>query len=172
MRYYFGSDDPNLKGLIYFKEKDKNPNIIFTDSEITALFSCIFKGKFFISAFLDEKGENVIFTEFYENMTADLFDNKSGYIYTCEDFTNSKKDKNLNGAYKSNPPLVITNCEKKDNIYKEIIKYQKSGNLEIIKYKSQSSEFYQRQTGKILKLALKYNLSEKEKEILNLIKNV
>ncbi len=90
MEYYFYSKEKNLKGFIN-----------------TKLYSSILKEN--LEQALKYRLEKYGVSE----------DNPVGFIYKCKAVTTVKQKENINGAYKSLPPLQITGYTSLKDIYTE-----------------------------------------------------
>lgn len=136
MNFYHGSRVQGLKGLLPFESEHKKPYIYFATNPVVALFYSVKAVEkpynWFPYGFTNEGIP--VYTEYYPNALADVYKGKIGYLYLCRNLENLKNPTNINGAYVSEEPVVVTGCEEISDIYLKFLQYEKDGILIVKRY--------------------------------------
>lgn len=138
MNFYHGSNIKGLKGLLPFESEHKKPYIYFAQNPVVALFYSVKAVEkpynWFPYGFNDDGVP--VYTEYYPNAFADVYKNKTGYLYLCKNLTGLKNPTNINGAYVSEEPVVISACEEILDIYEKFLQWEREGLFIIRHYES------------------------------------
>ena len=103
MTFYHGSPLGGLNELQPFLSEHGKPYIYFATNPLVALMYVVKpvpKPFSFYPYGFDENG-NVIYSEYYENALYDLYKNKVGYLYECDNLKKIEAPTQINCAYTS-----------------------------------------------------------------------
>lgn len=118
---YFYSKNPEIKGLLQAKPKEKKPEIIFRDTALEAAFDGVFGGEILLCLLFTKSDNKYIFYSEYNEALKKIFREKSGCIYTASLYQNRNKARRINGGYKSLAAYTVTGCDKRENLYMYIM---------------------------------------------------
>ncbi|MBE6640065.1 MAG: hypothetical protein E7619_00615 [Ruminococcaceae bacterium] len=85
-------------------------------------------------AFEEDENGRVIFTEQYDGMLFDFYNNVSGSIYECDGNNPQITQTHMKGVYISESPVSIQKENKIPNVYEEILKNESAGNIIVKRY--------------------------------------
>ena len=91
-------------------------------------------------AFDEDENGKVVFTEQYDGMLFDFYNNISGSIYECDGNNPQITQTHMKGVYTSEYPINIAKENVIPNVYEEIIKHEEAGNIIIRRYSHLSTE--------------------------------
>lgn len=132
MTFYHGSTNPNLKALE--KNHSKDGYVYATTSRLVAL---TYAARSFPNLFVTHNGR-VCFLELIPNLFEKMTKFKKGYIYTLvnANFDHVELQKNKCAhqyCYRTSNDVAVVSKETIDDIYSELLKYQKQGEFKIYK---------------------------------------
>ncbi len=113
--------------------------VCLSSNPYTALFY-IWSRPYKWVAFDEDSNGRVVFTEQYEGMLFDFYNNLSGSIYECDGNDPQITQTHMEGVYTSESPINITKEILISNVYEEIIKHEATGNIIIRRYTHLSAE--------------------------------
>ncbi len=142
MILYHGSSIPNLKELKPCISEHKKPYIYFSTNIVVAALYTVHKIKrpynWFTYGF--NKDGIPIYTEYYPNALADVYGGHCGYIYQCRKTEDMGSLTNINDAYVCSDSIVVDECVKIDDVYINLLKYEKDDSLIIRRFEELSDE--------------------------------
>lgn len=142
MILYHGTQAHNIEKLLPFATRVNaisKPVICFTPNPNIALFY-IWNRSYKWVTFNENENGKVVFTEHYENMLYDFYNNVSGSIYECNGDNTDISQTNMKGVYVSESPIKVENEMFIPNVYNEILKQESLGNVVIKRYSKLSLE--------------------------------
>lgn len=163
MRLYHGTSMDNLKTLKPHISEHKEPYVYFSTNPVVASFYMIHiverPYNWFPYGF--NKDGIPFYTEYYPNAMEDVYGNKTGYLYVCDDVLNTDNPTNINCAYTCPEAVNITNCIVFDNIYEQFTEWEQQGKLVIKKYEMISEKEMEFIRNYFIELIIKDNLKDK-----------
>ena len=142
MILYHGSSVPNLKELKPYISEHKKPYIYFSTDIAVATFYTVHKIErpynWFTYGF--NKDGIPIYTEYYPNALADVYNGQRGYIYQCHQTEDMSNPTNINDAYVCPNPIVVDKCVTIDDVYANLLEYEKDGRLIIRRFEEFSDK--------------------------------
>lgn len=81
-----------------------------------------------------------VYTEYYPNGLADTYIGCCGYIYQCSKAENMSDLTNINGAYVCTDTIGVDKCIKLNDVYINLLEYEKDGKLIICRFKELSDK--------------------------------
>ena len=142
MVLYHGTHVQKLETLNPFATRGNaisKPVICFTPNPHIALFYVWNRPYKWVTFHENEIGK-VVFTEHYENMLYDFYNNVSGSIYKCDGNNPNITPTHMNGVYTSESPVMVETETVIWNVYDEILKHESLGNVVIQRYNHLSDE--------------------------------
>jgi len=91
-------------------------------------------------AFNEDSNGRVVFTEQYDGMLFDFYNNISGSIYECDGSNPQIQQTHMEGVYTSEFPINIEKETVILNVYEEILRNEAKGNIIIRRYAQLSNE--------------------------------
>lgn len=134
MKYFHGSSIGDISVLKpHVSNHGKSLVYITTNEVIAALY--MVKTNWYSYGF--KKDSSIpVYTEYYKDGLKDIYENKTGYIYECENTGFTDNPTNIKVALVSEKEVPIINCIKVDNVYDKLLQYEKEGKLVIQRYGS------------------------------------
>ena len=103
----------------------------FTEDRSSALGCCRSRDENFVTLGLREDGRQHYFERFPDQLKT-LYGGKRGYLYIVEDLTGLQ---NIKGhTWESEQDVAVRRCESVRDVYAEILKEEKAGNMIIHRY--------------------------------------
>ena len=103
----------------------------FTEDRCYALVCCRSRDENFVTLGLREDGRQHYFERFPDQLKT-LYGGKRGYLYIVEDLTDLQ---NIKGhTWESEQDVAVRRCESVQDVYAEILKEEKAGNMIIHRY--------------------------------------
>ena len=103
----------------------------FTEDRCYALVCCRSRDENFVTLGLREDGRQHYFERFPDQLKT-LYGGKRGYLYIVEDLTGLQ---NIKGhTWESEQDVAVRRCESVRDVYAEILKEEKAGNMIIHRY--------------------------------------
>lgn len=136
MVLYHGTHVQNLEILKPFSTSQNAISksvICFTPNPYIALFYICNRSYKWVT-FNETESGNVVFTEHYENMLYDLYNNVSGSIYKCNGGNPNITKTHMKGVYISETPVEIDKETIIPNVYNEILHQEECGNIVVRRY--------------------------------------
>ena len=96
-------------------------------------------------AFREGEDGIVVFTEQYENMLCDFYNNVSGSLYECNENNPDIIPTHMKDVYRSEVPVSVEKESVISNVYDEIIKQEALGNIRIQRYNQLTYEEKEKQ---------------------------
>lgn len=81
----------------------------------------------------------VVYHEQFPDQLRTIYQGRNGFIYTCKDNGHINMA-HTNGVWAANKPVTISEMEYVEDAYAEILKAEKSGDVQVIRYESLSDE--------------------------------
>ena len=136
MILYHGSSVPNLKELEPYISEHKKPYIYFSNNMAVAALYTVHKIERPYNWFPYGFNDNgvPIYTEYYPNALADVYRGQRGYIYQCRKTNDMSNPTNINCAYVCPKPVIVDKCITMDDVYMNLLKYEKEGMLIIRRF--------------------------------------
>ena len=103
----------------------------FTEDKCYALVCCRSVDENFVTMSLREDGKQHYFERFPDQLKT-LYGGKHGYLYMVEDLTGLQNTKGH--TWESEADVAIQRCEAVADVYSEILKEEKAGNIIIHRY--------------------------------------
>lgn len=142
MILYHGTHMQNIATLKPFAARHNaisKPVICFTPNPHIALFY-IWNRSYKWVTFNEDKNGKVVFTEHYENMFYDFYNNVSGSIYECDGSNTDISPTHMKGVYISESPIKVENEMVIANAYYEILNQESLGNITVRRYDQLSAD--------------------------------
>lgn len=159
MKLYHGSSMCGLKELIPQLSEHGKPYVYFTSSPVLALLYAVKPvPKPFSYYPYGFEGETIIYSEYWKNAFRELYSGKSGYLYQCDVDDAFDNPTSINCVYTIEKPIKINKCDEIIDVYKELTKYVKSGELKIKQYERISKDEFAFIHDDFIKTIEKYNL--------------
>ena len=138
--YYHGTKASGILELkaISGNHEEHAPVVFFTTNRAYSLFYIIDKEINWVTCGVDENGI-VQYKEQFSNQLSAIYDNVSGYIYTCVDSPFIVKTK-TKGIYSSVVSVPVAYREYIDNVYTEILKCESLGFIQVKRYEALTDE--------------------------------
>lgn len=136
MILYHGTQMQNIATLKPFATRRNaisKPVICFTPNPHIALFY-IWDRSYKWVTFNENENGKVVFTEHYENMLYDFYNNVSGSIYECDGSNPDISPTHMKGVYVSESPIKVEMETVIANAYDEILKQESLGNITVQRY--------------------------------------
>jgi len=136
MVLYHGTQVQNIEALKPFNTRGNaitKPVICFTPNFCIALLYIWNRSYKWVSFEENEEGK-VVFTEQYDNMLCDFYDNVSGSIYECNGDNPNITQTHMKGVYVSASPVEVEKETVVLNVYNEILKQEETGNIIVRRY--------------------------------------
>lgn len=136
MKLYQGTQFQIIKLLEPFATKGNaisKPVVCFTSNYCMALLY-IWKRSYKWVAFSENEEGIVVFTEHYDNMMFDFYNDLSGSIYQCDGDNPAITPTHMKGVYTSDIAVPVEKEMRIENVYAEIIKQELLGNIIIQRY--------------------------------------
>lgn len=143
MLLYHGSSTGDLRMLQPFTADHGKPYVYLTTDEVSAGFyaaSSVERPYYWFPYGYDPNGKP-FYSELYPNAFAEVYRNRSGFLYTCE--ADEKKllrfasDRNTR---MSTDPLPVLRCERIENLHDWFLQREKEGRLVIQRYANFTQE--------------------------------
>lgn len=74
------------------------------------------------------------YTEYYKNALADVYKDKTGYLYSCADVKSIENPTNINCAYACEQPVPVRCVLKIEDMYRWFLEQEKKKKLQIVRY--------------------------------------
>ena len=136
MKLYHGTQVQNIEQLKPFATRGNaisKPVICFTPNYCIALLY-IWNRSYKWITFSENENGKVVFTEHYENMLYDFYNNVSGSIYECDGSNPDISPTHMKGVYVSESPIKVEKETVIANAYDEILKQESLGNIIVQRY--------------------------------------
>lgn len=136
MILYHGTHVQNIKTLkpiATCRNAISKSVVCLTPNPYIALFYIWNRTYKWVSFNEDENGK-VVFTEHYENMLYDFYNDIGGSIYECDGNNTNISQTHMNGVYISESPVNVEKETLIPNVYDEILKQEALGNIIIRRY--------------------------------------
>jgi hypothetical protein len=142
MIVYHGSSVADLTELQPHISEHKEPYIYFTNNIAVAALYTVHKVKrpynWFPYGF---DCHNIpVYNEYYPNALADVYNEKTGYIYPCSNIPDTENPTNINCAYVFKNPVKVDSCIILDDVYSALREYEKQGLLIVKRYEQLTGE--------------------------------
>lgn len=147
MKLYHGSNIRDIKVLKPVATRlnaISKPVICFASNPCNALFY-IWNRSYKWVAFRGGEDGIVVFTEQYENMLCDFYNNVSGSLYECNGNNPDIIPTHMKDVYSSEVPVSVEKESVISNVYDEIIKQEALGNIRIQRYNQLTYEEKEKQ---------------------------
>ncbi len=142
MILYHGTNVQGLKTLKPFATRRNAISkavVCLTSNPYIALFY-IWSRPYKWVAFDEDSNGRVVFTEQYDGMLFDFYNNLRGSIYECDGSNPQIIQTHMKGVYTSEVPVNIAKEIVIPNVYEEILKHEAVGNIIIRRYTYLSDE--------------------------------
>lgn len=142
MTLYHGTHMQNIATLKPFATRRNaisKPVICFTPNPHIALFYIWIRSYKWITFHENENGK-VVFTEHYENMLYDFYNNVSGSIYECDGSDPDISPTHMKGVYVSESPIKVEKETVIANAYDKILNQESLGNITVRRYDQLSAD--------------------------------
>lgn len=142
MILYHGTHIQNIATLKPFTTRRNaisKPVICFTPNPHIAFFYIWNRSYKWVTFNEDENGK-VIFTEHYDNMLYDFYNNVSDSIYECNGSNPGISPTHMKGVYVSESPIKVENETVIANAYNEILNQESLGNITVRRYDQLSTD--------------------------------
>jgi len=165
MTYYHGSPvggiavlEPNISNHI-------NAYVYFSSNPVVALFYTV-RIHFYPYGF-SKIGKIPKYVEYYKDALKDVYNNKVGYLYECDDISIIENPTNIFCAYVSREPVKVKECRIIDNVYEEMLKLEDEKLFEIRRYKDLGKEELQKYRDMVVNTIKGGNLHQKDDDYSN-----
>ncbi len=105
--------------------------------------------------------EKPYLSEYYPNAIKETYSGKSGYIYTCKEPMDISNPTHIYCARVCEEPVIVEGVEYIEDVYKEFLKLEEQGLIELRRYKDNSDKFNRNIHKMIREDIKKYNLLKK-----------
>jgi hypothetical protein len=119
MPFYHGSPIGGLNELQPFLSEHGKPYIYFATNPLVALLYAVkpVPKPFSFYPYGFDRNGNVIYSEYYENAFFDLYKDKVGYLYECDNLKNIDKSTQINCAYTSTESIEVDRVTMISDLY-------------------------------------------------------
>ena len=128
MILYHGSSIPNLTELKPHTSEHKEPYVYLSSDIVVAMLYTVHKierpHNWFTYGF--DENNIPVYTEYYPNALADVYNGKKGYVYQCHKTEDMSNPTDINCTYVCTKPVMIDKCIVIDDVYKTLLEYEKS----------------------------------------------
>lgn len=171
MTLYHGSPIGNIKELVPSLSEHGKPYIYFAKNPVVALLYAVRPVEKPFSWYpYGFDGDTVIYSEYYEGAFADIYKDKIGFLYECDNVPNTENPTNINCAYTCEKAVTVDRVSRIDDIYKHFMNHQSHGNFCIKEYKDIGPEEIAMVTENLKNLILNNNLiADKDSQISRFI---
>ena len=141
MEYYHGSSNSNITVLEPQISEHKEEYVYLTTNKVVAAFYCVKilpKPYYYYS--YGFRNNIPVYTDYYKDSLKEIYKNKKGYIYTCEEPEQMINPTNIYCAFTTHYPVNIKSVEEIDDMYEWFLRQEKLGNLIIERYDELSEE--------------------------------
>lgn len=138
MKYYHGSPTANIEQLKPATSNHQKSLVYVSTNEVVATFYMV-NINFYPYGF--SKDSNIpVYTEYYKDALKDIYLNKTGYLYECEDIGFVDNPTNIRCAFTCEQPVPIKSCIVIEDIYNKLVEYERVGRLIIKHYEELNIE--------------------------------
>ncbi|MEX1378284.1 MAG: hypothetical protein AB1Z23_12540 [Eubacteriales bacterium] len=172
MKYYHGSIVPNLKTLYPFNTNNslsQRDCVYLTDKKEMALLY-IWVRKFAWLTYGFDKEGTVVFGETHKDALKEFYKDVKGYIYTVELDNALENDTSIRNVATVYSEVDVLGCEVIEDVYEEILKYEKQGRIKIRRYEQLSEKEHAKNREMILNTLKSGDLEKKDRALLAYIK--
>jgi len=165
MTYYHGSP---VGGITTLKPNISNHNdayVYFSSNPVVALFYTV-RIHFYPYGFSKESKVPKYF-EYYKDALKDVFSNKVGYLYECEDINIVENPTNIFCAYVSREPVRVKECRVISDVYEEMLRFEDEKLFEIRRYKDIGKEELKKYRDMVFNTIKSGDLYQKDDEYSN-----
>lgn len=143
MLFYHGSSRGDLRTLQPFTADHKKPYVYLTTDEVFAGFyaaSTVERPYYWFPYGYDPNGKP-FYSEIYPNAFAEVYQSKTGYVYTCEvDEKKLLRFASNRNTRMSTEPLAVLRCERIENLHDWFLQREREGRLTIQRYSDFTQE--------------------------------
>ena len=109
MTFYHGSPVARLSELQPFLSEHGRPYIYFSTDPLVALLYAVkpVPNPFSFYPYGFDRGNNLIYSEYYENAFYDLYKGKVGYLYECDNLKEIATPTQISCAYATAKPIKV-----------------------------------------------------------------
>lgn len=160
MTLYHGSPVGGLSKLKPFLSEHKKSYVYFSTNPVVALLYAVKpvpKPFSFYPYGFDGDG-TVVYSEYYKNAFEDIYKDKVGYLYKCENVKGAENPTQINCAYTVTEPIEINTVEEITDCYKKLKEYEKQGLFRIKKFEAVSEKEIQIVYNYLKDSMIKYDL--------------
>jgi len=172
MKYYHGSIVPNLETLHPYNTNnslsEKECIYLTCRKEMALLYIWVRKFMWLTYGF-DEQGR-VVYTETHKGALKEFYEDVKGYIYSVDIDDNLDNDTNIQNTITVYDEIEISSCEKIEDAYAEIMKYENEGLIKIHRYEDLSEEDKEKNKKMILRELSGSDLYKNDRVLLSYIK--
>ena len=134
---YHGSSTAGLTELKPYKSEHKKPYVYFTENPVVAAFYTVHHVERPYNWFpYGYASENLLtYSEYYYNAMADVYRDKTGYIYLYDNTTESQGIKlPIGDIIVFEQPVKVSSCIELPDVYETLLKYESEGQLYISRF--------------------------------------
>lgn len=132
MILYHGSPVGGLRELKPFLSEHGRPYLYFADNPLVALLYAVKPVpkpfSFYPYGF---QGKTVVFSEYYENAFADIYQGKTGYLYACHDVSGTEQPTQINCAYTCTAPVKVDSMTEIPDLYAFFREQEREGRFRV-----------------------------------------
>lgn len=157
--FYHGSSTGGLTELKPFLSEHKKPYIYFSTNPVVALLYSVRPVEKPFSWYpYGFNGDTVVYSEYYPNAFEDVYKGKKGYLYACENVSNTDNPTNINCAYTCENPVKVDGVTEIPDVYDRLIEYQDKGLFRLKPFDEISKKEMQMVYDDLRNTISKYNL--------------
>ncbi|HBL84510.1 MAG: hypothetical protein A2Y17_06410 [Clostridiales bacterium GWF2_38_85] len=141
MTFYHGSPIANITELgtrSFTHDEIKSSMVYLTQSRAYALFYIRDLDVNYVTCDMTKEGYVRYYERFSEQLKT-LYRDRSGYLYKCVDNGGFEQTPTRN-VWVSKNPVIIESVEFIPDVYKEILKYEETGDIKVIRYEILTDE--------------------------------
>lgn len=143
MLFYHGSSRSDLRMLEPFTADHGKPYVYFTTDEVSAGFyaaSAVERPYYWFPYGYDPSGKP-FYAEIYPSAFTEAYQNKTGYVYTCEvDEKKLLRFASNRNTRMSTEPVAVSHCERIENLHDWFLQREREGRLTIQRFSNFSQE--------------------------------
>ena len=142
MPYYHGSPQGGLTVLRPQLSEHGKPYVYFTINPIVAALYTVRpvdKPFHWYPYGFTEKGTPV-YTEYYPHAAEDIYRGKVGYLYSCQKIDHLSSPIAIQDTYVTNTPQPVDRCVVLEDVYLQLLEYERMGELMIQRFEQLTSE--------------------------------
>lgn len=138
MILYHGSSTGGIEALKPFVSNHENPYVYLTNSQVLATLYAAnpMKRPNGWFPYWWDRGEQLVYDEYYEHQLEEIYRGKTGYVYTCQgEYPTLPK---MPWVYLSETDVPVIHCQVIPDLYEQLLQYEAEGRLVIRRWEQRT----------------------------------